>query len=53
LALESVPHCRGTTLTKEMFLNNLYGGMDELGISIFSEQTQGMNETRLVGEVGL
>ncbi len=27
--LELLSLCKGTTLTKEMFLNNLYGGMDE------------------------
>ena len=32
--LELLSLRRGTTLTKEMFLNNLYGGMDEPVIKI-------------------
>ncbi len=30
--LELLSLRKGTTLTKEMFLNHLYGGMDEAGI---------------------
>jgi two-component system, cell cycle response regulator CtrA len=32
--LELLSLRKGTTLTKEMFFNNLYGGMDEPGIKI-------------------
>jgi len=32
--LELLSLCRGTTLTKEMFLNHLYGGMDEPELKI-------------------
>ena len=32
--LELLSLCKGTTLTKEMFLNHLYGGMDEPKLKI-------------------
>ena len=32
--LELFSLCKGTTLTKEMFLNHLYGGMDEPELNI-------------------
>ena len=32
--LELLSLCKGTTLTKEMFLNNVYGGMDEPELKI-------------------
>ena len=32
--LELLSLRKGTTLTKEMFLNHLYGGIDELGLKI-------------------
>jgi DNA-binding winged helix-turn-helix (wHTH) protein len=32
--LELLSRCKGTTMTKEMFLNHLYGGMDEPEIKI-------------------
>ena len=33
--LELLSLRKGVTLTKEMFLNHLYGGMDEPGLKIF------------------
>ena len=32
--LELLSLCKGTTLTQEMFLNHLYGGMDEPKLKI-------------------